>query len=247
VVLYFPKALRTYNIVGGNGGTMPRDVEMTETGIGRVMLKDNIVYLWIDVKVIDMENLVSHFGKVFELASQDPPESMPVLLDLGGLQGATRDARELFRQLLKPEYNQKLAVVCHNPAQRVFVSFLTGSQDVSVPVRIVNDREEALRWLTGEVDEPLDVGMAPATPEAERAQEIAKEILKMASGDYSVEPPVSPAMDELDSLALAVSMLGEELTAIKERCLEAEVELNEARLKLGRQRRKREAGPGQAD
>jgi hypothetical protein len=228
------------------GDTMPREVEMTETGIGRVMLKGGIVYIWIDVELVDMEKLVSHFGKVFELASMDAPEPMPVLLDLGNLRGATRDAREIFARLLKPEYNQKLAVVCRNPAQRVFVSFLAGSLDVSVPMRIVNDREEALRWLKGEVDEPLDVGMAPATPEAARAQEVANAILQMASGDYSAAVPVSPAMDELDSLALAVSMLGEELTAIHERCLEAEAELNEARLKLGRQRRDRKGDAGPA-
>jgi len=226
---------------------MPRDVEMTETGVGRVMLKGGVVYVWIDVELITMENLVSHFGKIFELAAQDPPEPMPVLLDLGSLKGATRDTRELFSRLLRPEHNQKLAIICRNPAQRVFMSFLAGSQDLSVPMRFVNDREEALRWLTGEVDEPLDIEMVPGTPDAERAQEIAKAILKMASGDFSVAPPVSPAMDELDALALAVSMLGEELTASHERCLAAEAELNECHLKLGRAKRKRDANGGSTD
>jgi hypothetical protein len=91
-----------------------RDVDLTETGLGRVMVKDGIVRLWIDVEELTVDNILSHFATVYRLAEQIGPIPRPVLIDLGNLRMVKRDARQLVAQMLKPEYNKKLAAIYHN-------------------------------------------------------------------------------------------------------------------------------------
>ena len=67
------------------------------------------------------------------------------------------------------------------------------------------------------MDQPM-TGDAPR-PEGEgektleRVREVTDALVKIASGDFSVSLELTPADDEIDSIAASVSMLAEELKA----------------------------------
>lgn len=193
---------------------MIKDIEVTETGIGRVMVKDGVVHLWIDVEEMTVDSLLSHFATVYKLAEQIGPVPLPVLIDLGNLKMVRRDARQLVAQMLKPDYNKKLAAVYRNPAQRVAASFFLGFNKLTVPAILVSDRGEALGWLKGEVDEVIDWAPGGHSPGSARIQEVADILDEMISGNFSPEFRIPQAMDEVDALAIGLSMLAEEIKAL---------------------------------
>jgi hypothetical protein len=207
--------VRTGNIFTGRLVVdLIKDIDVTETGVGRVMVKDGIVRLWIDVEELTVDNILSHFATVFRLAEQIGPIPLPVLIDLGNLRMVRRDARQLVAQMLKPEYNKKLAAIYHNPAQRVAATFFLGFNKLDVPVILVRDRDEALRWLKGEVDEVVDWGGGGYGPESTRIQVVAGMLEEMISGNFAIEPETPRTMDELDALSIGLSMLAEEISGL---------------------------------
>lgn len=191
-----------------------KDIDVTETGLGRVMIKDGIVYLWIDVEELNVDRVLSHFATVFKLAEQIGPIPLPVLIDLGNLRMVRRDARQLVTQMLRPEYNKKVAAIYHNPAQRIAASFFFGFNRLEVPSVLVRDRDEALRWLKGEVDEVVDWSVAGDNPESARIQAVADILEEMITGNFAIEPRVPRTMDEIDAISIGLAMLAEEIEAL---------------------------------
>lgn len=208
---------------------MVRDLEMTKTGVGRVMVKDDIVRLWIDVEELTVENFMSHFSTVSRLAEEMSSGPLPVMIDLGKLRTVKRDAREFVALMLKPDFNEKIAAVYHNPAQHIVASFFFGFNKLEIPVVLVDDAEEALRWLKGDVDDVLDRSKVAEHPDSERLQVVAGQLEQMISGDFVTVPSVTSRMDEMDALSIGLAMVAEEMSALLTERDAAAAELREHR------------------
>src|SRR5660397_20388 len=83
-----------------------------------------------------------------------------------------------------------------------------------VPSVLVRDRDEALRWLKGEVDEVVDWSMAGDNPESARIQAVADILEEMITGNFAIEPRVPRTMDEIDAISIGLAMLAEEIEAL---------------------------------
>jgi hypothetical protein len=96
----------------------------------------------------------------------------------------------------------------------VAATFFLGFNKLAAPVILVSDRDEALRWLKGEVNEVVDWGGGGYGPESTRIQAVADSLEEMISGNFDIEHEVPRTMDEIDALSIGLSMLAEEISGL---------------------------------
>ena len=198
--------------------------------VGVFWFDDGVLFIEFDKETLTSEDVKRHIEMVTPLAEQGGI-SLPVLLDFGKLTYMDREAREYAAAAMDPKWNKKLAAVYHNPVQRVLASFFLGLNKVRMPLNITGSREEALEWLRLD-DGPETTGDCERAEVEDRLRAIESAIFSIASGDFAVLLTSSPGHDDVDSLALGISMLAEEIGAMFEERQAVEEELSMHRERL---------------
>ena len=73
--------------------------------------------------------------------------SYPGLVELIGVTEITREARERFAKPDSMQNVKHVAIVIESVIQKIFINFFNIIHRPSLPTKIFNDRESAIKWL----------------------------------------------------------------------------------------------------
>ncbi|MHB8893699.1 MAG: sensor histidine kinase [Candidatus Geothermincolia bacterium] len=194
-----------------------------KTSIGDLWVESGAIFLRIDHKRLTVSLMREQFEFVRNLESRAPITPAPLVLDFGVLESIDRDAREYSVALLNPKWNSGVAMLYHTEVQRVIASFYQGFKNLSVPLVIASDRDEAVSALLSMIDGKPPT--SPASSDGDRLQKIVDAVAHMASGEFDIDVFAPERQDELDAVACGIKMLAEEMANLIDTRKRAESEL----------------------
>ena len=207
---------------------------LVQTRVGKISISDGVGIIEIDKKVLEPADIEQHISFLLGISQQSGDVTMPVLLDIGELEWVGWKARVCSVELLRPEWNSKVAFYYHNPVQKVLAAFFAGVNKPLMPWLITGDRTAAMRWLR----EPDDAIPPPAEkeqpPRIGRLEAAADVLFHIGLGDYATRPEFSAKLDELDAVSCGLSMIAEELGTSSREREQLEAESRRHRLRLER-------------
>lgn len=191
-----------------------------KTALGSLTVEEGFVGVVIDVPVLDPAVIKEHLDSVLRFSQQSGVLKMPVLLDLGGVEWFGWEARVCAAEMLRPEWNERVAFLYHNPVQEVFCRFFANAARLEFPWIITGDREAAIEWLRSNLD-----GRAPGPVESPRPaideplsdmDEVFGLMNKLVRGEEIERPRLSEAMDEADAVKAGIALLSEDMRKVFE-------------------------------
>lgn len=214
-----------------SNNTGPENPPLFVSPIGTVTLEDGVAVIFIDHETLEPAQMEAHISMMLAVSQQSGEIAMPVLMDLGKLKRIGWEARVCGAELIRPEWNKKVAIYYRNPVQMVIASFFIGVDRPPCPTFITSDREDALRCLRdpGDAIPPIETWV----PEPQtRLEAAAYALYQMGLGNLSVSRELSGELDELDAVYSGLAMLSEEIGSIFEESNRAENEAKKHRKRL---------------
>ena len=193
----------------GSSHTGPEGPYLTSR-VGKIYIEEGVAVVEVDLEVMRPEDIEAHVSFILEISQQDGVIAMPILLDLGSLREVGWEARLTGGELLRPEWNKKIAFLYHNPLQRMIAGFFAGSNRPQYPWIISDDREASLRWLRAPDDAPSPDEFEQAKP-ADRLGQASDALFRMGLRNLVVKPRPSGEMDDLDAILAGIAMLAEDM------------------------------------
>jgi signal transduction histidine kinase len=193
----------------------PDAVAVLSTAVGDMSFEDGVAVLKITPAEVTPENIRDHLAFILELSEQTGVVAMPVLIDLGAVEWIGWEARICASEMLRPEWNTKIAFLYRSPTQRVLSSFFANINKLQMPWIISGDRSAAIEWLRSDSDEAPVIEDALDT--GDRSGAAADMIYRMILGETVSRPRMSGENDELDAVLFGLAMIAEDMRELFER------------------------------
>jgi signal transduction histidine kinase len=184
-----------------------------QTPIGKITLQDGVVIIAIDRERPEPEDMQGHIDLLLGVSQESGQLKMPVLLDLGPLAWMNWETRLCAIETMRPEWNEKVAILYRNPVQMIISAFFLGDERPPYPVMITGDRSAALDWLNDpQASSPPLESFIPEP--ANRLEALAVEMCRIGLGTFSGGNEIPGDLDELDAVACGLAMLTEEIISM---------------------------------
>jgi signal transduction histidine kinase len=181
-----------------------------DTPLARLSLEDGVGVLEMTLETVQPAEISAHMDFMLGISQQTGQVAMPVLLDLGALRWLGWDARICAAEMIRPEWNTKLAFLYRNPVQMVIAAFFEGMDRPEYPILITDNREVALEWLRSEgeapVPEALDTGKKPS-----ELRRILQDICWIGLAEMVPDYDPSGPQDELAAIRCGLALISEQL------------------------------------
>ena len=117
-----------------HGGGKPADEGPFITSrVGKIYLEDGVGVIEVTLETITAEDIEAHISFMLGMTQESGAIAMPVLLDMGPVKDIGWEARLTGGELIRPEWNKKLAFLYHNPVQKMMAGFFAGSNRPQYP------------------------------------------------------------------------------------------------------------------
>jgi signal transduction histidine kinase len=176
--------------------------------------EDGVAVVRIELRDLTPDAIGDHMGLVLKISQESGVLTLPVLIDFGELEWAGWEARIAAAEMLRPEWNEKVAFLYHNPVQEVLAHFLANTNRLEFPWMITGDRQAAIDWLRS-YDRTLGKETAePFSPTP--AREVAELINRLSLGELIEKLRFGEEMNELDAVKAGLAMLSEDARKLAE-------------------------------
>ncbi|HEY5494043.1 MAG TPA: HAMP domain-containing sensor histidine kinase [Candidatus Anoxymicrobiaceae bacterium] len=197
------------------GGQPAGEGSYITSRVGKIYLEDGVGVIEVTLETITAEDIEAHISFMLGMTQETGAIAMPVLLDLGALKEIGWEARVCGGELIRPEWNKKLAFLYHNPVQKMMAGFFAGSNRPQYPWIISSDREASLSWLRAPDDAP-DPGEFEAAKPGGRLAEASDALFRIGLRNLVVKPRPSGEMDDIDAILAGIAMLAEDMRSFFE-------------------------------
>lgn len=180
-----------------------------KTALGHMVILDGYAAIKLEVPVLTADAIGDHLGVMLAISQQTGVLKLPVLLDLGSVEWGDWEARICAAEMLRPEWNEKVAFLYHNPVQKMLTYFFTSASRLEFPWTITGDRDAAVDWLRSDETSPLPemTGGSPRTD----VDAIFNQVSMLIQGKDVGRPKLSEAMDMADGVKAGIAMLAQDM------------------------------------
>lgn len=118
-----------------------------QTDVFTTWLEDGIFYSEVkDHSEIQLVHAQEN-TKIIEELSGNLIDKCPILVDLHKIKSISKEARDHFAMRNRAPGVSAIAIVTRSPVGKIIGNFFLGLNKPSVPTRLFNKKEEALKWL----------------------------------------------------------------------------------------------------
>lgn len=119
--------------------------DLLESKEFKTWLTGNIIYTEVKLNaVIDLEAAKNNTEMVRKLSGE---KKYPLLVDLNNIKSITKEAREHFSMKGRDSYINSLAMVIKSPISRMIGNYFINLSSPTVPTKLFNSKEKAIKWL----------------------------------------------------------------------------------------------------
>jgi signal transduction histidine kinase len=180
-----------------------------QTRIGKLSLEDGVGVIDLDREVLEPADISAHMDLMLGLSQESGVIAMPVLMDLGALRWLGWDARICAAEMIRPEWNKKLAFLYHNPVQMVLAAFFEGMDKPDYPIMITDNREAAMEWLRTDDEAPVAERLSSKQPSD--LKRILQQIVWIGLSEMASEYDPTGPQDELAAIRCGLALISEQL------------------------------------
>lgn len=206
------------------------DNSFISTPMGRFQLQQGYIKLFLDHEELCVQDMENHIAMMLDFSQARGEVSMPVLIDFNRLARVASEARWYAIEILRPEWNERVALFYHNPYQKLVASVLAGLNRGRIPMFITGDEEEAGSWLRGEVPGGQLFSSRDSGGQG-RLGQVVDSMARVYAGDLSVEHEHWQGGDEIDAIGAGVAMLAEEIGRLSGSMSSGDNPVREAQMK----------------